>query len=83
MNRLKQRLLSGETVTAAWSEMGSPDNAEAMAANGWPVLVFTRPVTLRSRLAPAAKPTLAALAVGGLVAVGSAIYLSARRRRTA
>lgn len=40
MNRLKQRLLSGETVTAAWSEMGSPDNAEAMARNGWPVIVI-------------------------------------------
>lgn len=40
MNRLKQRLLSGETVTAAWSEMGSPDNAEAMASNGWPVIVI-------------------------------------------
>lgn len=40
MNRLKQRLLAGETVTAAWSEMGSPDNAEAIAANGWPVIVI-------------------------------------------
>ncbi len=52
-------------------------------ANGWPVLTFTRPVTLRSRLAPAAKPTLAALAVGGLVAVGSAIYINSRRRDSA
>ncbi|WP_460794629.1 HAD family hydrolase [Nocardioides pacificus] len=50
------------------------------AANGWPVLVFTKPVTLRSRLTAPVKPTLAALAVGGLVAVGSAIYLNTRRR---
>ncbi|MDP3968415.1 MAG: HAD family hydrolase [Nocardioides sp.] len=53
------------------------------AERGWPILVFTRPVTLRSRLAPVAKPTLAALAVGGIVAVGSAIYLGSRRRRSA
>lgn len=40
MNRLKQRLLAGETVAAAWSEMGSPENAEAMASNGWPLIVI-------------------------------------------
>lgn len=47
----------------------------------WPVLVFTRPVTLRSRIMPAARPTLAALAVGGLVVTGGAIWAGARRRR--
>ncbi len=51
------------------------------AERGWPVLVFTRPVSLRSRLAPAAKPTLAAIAVGGVVAVGSVIWTTQRRRR--
>ncbi|TKT76325.1 aldolase/citrate lyase family protein [Aquamicrobium sp. LC103] len=40
MNRLKERLQAGEIVTAAWSEMGSPDNAEAMAMNGWPTIVI-------------------------------------------
>ncbi|UPA27636.1 HpcH/HpaI aldolase family protein [Shinella oryzae] len=40
MNPIKQRILAGETVTAAWSEMGSPDNAEAMVMNGWPVIVI-------------------------------------------
>ena len=44
---------------------------------GWPVLVFDKPVALRSRIRlPPAKPTLAALAVGGAVAVGGAIWLN-------
>ncbi|MCW2756379.1 MAG: inhibition of morphological differentiation protein [Nocardioidaceae bacterium] len=48
---------------------------------GWPVLVFEKPVALRSRVRlPPAKPTLAVLAVGGAVAVGSAIWVSRRRR---
>ena len=52
--------------------------------SGWPVLVFSRPVTLRSRLAlPPAVPTLAALAVGGAVAVGGVLWSNARKRRTA
>ncbi len=52
------------------------------AARGWPVLVFTRPVTLRSRvpLLPA-RQTLAALAVGGVAAVGGVLWVNARKRR--
>jgi HAD superfamily hydrolase (TIGR01490 family) len=51
------------------------------AAKGWPVLVFNRPVSLRSRVRlPAGKPTLAALALGTAAAVGGAVYLGARRR---
>ena len=42
-------------------------------ASGWPVLVFTKPVALRSRCRPS-KPTLAALAVGGAVAVGGIVW---------
>jgi HAD superfamily hydrolase (TIGR01490 family) len=49
------------------------------AANGWPILVFTKPVALRSRVP--AKPTLAVLAVGGAVAVGGALWANARRKR--
>ncbi|NYD43613.1 HAD family hydrolase [Nocardioides panaciterrulae] len=50
--------------------------------NGWPVLVFTKPVALQGRVPlPPAKPTLAALAVGGVVAVGSMVWANARRRR--
>jgi hypothetical protein len=52
------------------------------AAKGWPVLVFTKPVALRSRVPlPPAKPTLAAIAVGGVVAVGGVLWANARRRR--
>ncbi|MGZ4495272.1 MAG: HAD family hydrolase [Nocardioides sp.] len=50
-------------------------------SRGWPVLVFSRPVTLRSRVRlPQGKPTLAALALGTAAAVGGAVYLTARRR---
>ncbi|HWJ81800.1 MAG TPA: HAD-IB family hydrolase [Nocardioides sp.] len=51
---------------------------------GWPVLVFVKPVALQSRLPlPPAKPTLAALAVGGVVAVGAAVWVGVRRRSSA
>ncbi len=57
------------------------DLRKVAAANGWPVLVFTRPVALGSGLRlPPAKPTLAVLAVGG-AAVGSVLWANARRRR--
>ncbi len=48
---------------------------------GWPVLVFARPVTLRSRMRlPQSAPTLVALALGTSLAVGGAVYYAARRR---
>ena len=51
-------------------------------AHGWPVLVFTRPVALRSRMRlPQGRPTLTALAVATVVA-GAATYLAVRRIRT-
>jgi len=50
-------------------------------ARGWPVLVFTRPVALRSRMRlPQSRPTLAAMALGTAAAVGGAVYVGARRR---
>ena len=50
---------------------------------GWPVLVFTRPVALRSRMRlPQSKPVLAGLALGTAAAVGSAVYVAAKRRVT-
>jgi HAD superfamily hydrolase (TIGR01490 family) len=52
-------------------------------ANGWPVLVFTKPVALRASTQLTSKPTLTALAVGGVLAVGGAIWLGARRRSAA
>ena len=48
------------------------------ASRGWPVLQFTRPVTLRSRIP--VKPTLAALTLGTAITLGGAIWLSRRRR---
>ena len=52
-------------------------------ARDWPVLLFVRPVALRRRLpVPPARPTLAALAVGGAVAAGGFIWSSRRRRTT-
>jgi HAD superfamily hydrolase (TIGR01490 family) len=48
------------------------------ARKGWPVLQFTRPVTLRSRIP--VKPTLAALTVGTALTLGGAIWFSRRRR---
>ncbi|MEP9362569.1 HAD family hydrolase [Nocardioides sp. CN2-186] len=54
----------------------------AAAAHGWPVLVFTKPVALRARVPlPPAKPALAALAVGGVVAVSGVLWANARKRR--
>ncbi|WP_340539195.1 HAD family hydrolase [Nocardioides sp. GXZ039] len=51
---------------------------------GWPVLEFSKPVALRARVPlPPAGPTLAALAVGGAVAVGGVIWAGVRRRRPA
>lgn len=51
-------------------------------ARGWPVLVFTKPVELRSRVPfPPAGPAIAALAVGGVVAVGGVLWVNARKRR--
>jgi HAD superfamily hydrolase (TIGR01490 family) len=52
-------------------------------ANGWPILVFSKPVALRRRMRlPSSKPTLAALALGTAAAVGGAIYLGARHAGT-
>ena len=53
-------------------------------ARGWPILVFVKPVALRSRVPlPPAMPTLAALAVGGAVAVGGVMWANARKKRLA
>jgi HAD superfamily hydrolase (TIGR01490 family) len=63
----------------------NPDRELRRQANarGWPVLVFTRPVALRSRMRlPQSKPTLAALALGTAAAVGGAVYVAARRKVT-
>ena len=48
------------------------------ASKGWPILQFTRPITLRSQIP--VKPTLAAITVGTALTVGGAIWLNRRRR---
>ena len=51
---------------------------------GWPILVFDKPVALRSRVRlPPGRPTAAALGLGGLAAIGAAYWLGLRRRRGA
>lgn len=40
MNRLKQRLAAGEVLTAAWTELASPDVAEIMVHHGWSTLLI-------------------------------------------
>jgi phosphoserine phosphatase len=51
-------------------------------AKDWPVLVFDKPVALRSRVPlPPARQTLAALAVGGAMAAGGVLWVNARKRR--
>jgi HAD superfamily hydrolase (TIGR01490 family) len=50
----------------------------------WPILVFEKPVALRSRMKlPPAKPTIAALTLGGAAAFVAAYWLRARRLRAA
>ncbi len=50
-------------------------------SRGWPILVFSKPVALRSRVTLPSRPTLTALAVGGAVAVGGVVWAGVRRRR--
>ncbi|MGN6782397.1 MAG: HAD family hydrolase [Marmoricola sp.] len=49
----------------------------------WPVLVFEKPVALRSGMRlPPARPTLAALAVGAAVAAATTVWMRTRRSRS-
>lgn len=51
-------------------------------ARDWPIMEFTKPVALRTRIPlPPAKPTLAAVALGGVAAVGALAWTAVRRRR--
>ncbi len=50
-------------------------------ARGWPVLVFTRPVALRSRMRlPQGRPTLTTVALCTAAVLGATAYVVARRR---
>lgn len=61
----------------------NPDRAlrRTAAERGWPVLVFSKPVALRKRMAIGAnRQTLATVALGAGAAAAGAVYLAARRR---
>lgn len=60
----------------------NPDRAlrrEALA-RGWPILVFNRPVSLRSRVSMPPRPVLAATALGAGAAAAGLVWYAARRR---
>ena len=58
------------------------DLRKAAKERGWDILVFNKPVALRSRVLSPSTPTLAALAVGGAVAIaGGVIWAGTKRRR--
>jgi HAD superfamily hydrolase (TIGR01490 family) len=68
-----------EAVGHAYVVNPDKELRKVATAKEWPILVFSKPVALRGR--DPAKPTLAAIAVGGVVAVGGVLWASARRRR--
>ena len=71
-----------EVVGHAYAVNPDRELRKTAAERGWPVLVFTKPVALQSRVVlPPARQTLAALAVGGVVAVGGVLWANARKRR--
>ena len=71
-----------EAVGHAYAVNPDRDLRRRRPRRGWPVLVFTKPVALRARVPlPPPGPTLAALAVGGVVAVGGVLWVNARKRR--
>jgi len=71
-----------ETVGHSFAVNPDKELRRAAAAHDWPVLVFTKPVALRSRVPlPPARQTIAVLAVGGALAAGGMIWANARKRR--
>ena len=82
LQRLGDRLPMLEAVGHPYAV--NPDRAlrrEAVTRD-WPVLVFTRPVSLRSRitLGVPTKPVLAATAIGAGAAAAGLVWYAARRR---
>ena len=62
-------------VGHAYAVNPDKDLRKVAVERGWPILVFTRPVGLRSRVSlPPARQTLAALAVGGALAAGGVLW---------
>ena len=71
-----------ETVGHAHAVNPDKDLRRIAVERGWPILVFNKPVELRSRVPfPPARQALAALAVGGALAAGGVLWANARKRR--
>ncbi|SDS70513.1 HAD-superfamily subfamily IB hydrolase, TIGR01490 [Nocardioides scoriae] len=71
-----------ETVGHPYAVNPDKDLRRIARDRGWPVLVFDKPVALRSRVRlPAARQAAAVLSLGGLVALGASLWVGARRRR--
>ena len=71
-----------EVVGHAYAVNPDKDLRKVAVANGWPVLVFTKPVALQSRVSlPPAKQTIAVLAVGGALAMGGVLWANAKKKR--
>jgi HAD superfamily hydrolase (TIGR01490 family) len=71
-----------EEVGHAFAVNPDKDLRKAAKERGWDILVFNKPVALRSRVLTPSTPTLAALAVGGAVAIaGGVIWAGTKRRR--
>lgn len=62
----------------------NPDRAlrKEAALRGWPVLTFSNPVSLRSRISPSGPQIAAAMGLGAIAAAGFAWYGLRRRQRT-
>jgi len=69
-----------EAVGHPYAVNPDKDLRRVAESRDWPVLVFTRPVALRSKVAVSG-PTLAALAVGGAFALGGVLWAATARRR--
>ena len=70
-----------ETVGHPYAVNPDKDLRRIARDRGWPILVFEKPVALRSRMTlPPAAPAIA-LTVGGVAAIGAAYWLGVRRRR--
>ena len=71
-----------EVVGHAYAVNPDKELRSVAVAKGWPVLVFAKPVALRSRVPlPPAKQTIAVLAVGGALAFGGVLWANAKKRR--
>ncbi len=71
-----------ETVGHPYAVNPDKDLRREAREREWPILVFEKPVALRTRMKlPPAKPTIAALGVAGVGAIAVAVWVNAVRSR--